>query len=84
MWCYTCNKYVPHRWRPSPEAGPYWRCGECGEPNPAEQEDVPITPQAIIEGAKAIGMASDDYKERPVVIREPWLRLWLTRWGCIR
>jgi hypothetical protein len=22
---------VPHRWRPSPEAGPGWRCSECGE-----------------------------------------------------
>lgn len=26
-----CGK-VPHRWRPSPEAGLYWRCSECGEP----------------------------------------------------
>ena len=22
---------VPHRWRPSPEAGLYWRCSECGD-----------------------------------------------------
>lgn len=22
---------VPHRWRPSPEAGPHWRCSECGD-----------------------------------------------------
>lgn len=26
---------VPHRFRPSPEAGPYWRCSECGEITPA-------------------------------------------------
>lgn len=23
---------VTHTYRPSPEAGPYWRCGVCGEP----------------------------------------------------
>jgi hypothetical protein len=23
---------VTHRWWPSPEAAPFWRCSECGEP----------------------------------------------------
>ncbi len=32
MRCATCGD-VPHRWRPSPEAGPFWRCATCGEPN---------------------------------------------------
>lgn len=31
MRCATCAKETPHRFRPSPEAGPYWRCSECGE-----------------------------------------------------
>jgi hypothetical protein len=26
---------TPHRFRPSPEAGPHWRCSECGEVTPA-------------------------------------------------
>jgi len=26
---------APHRYRPSPEAGPHWRCSECGEVTPA-------------------------------------------------
>lgn len=32
LFCGTCNGQRPHRWRPSPEAGPFWRCSECGEP----------------------------------------------------
>jgi hypothetical protein len=31
MWCSHCHKMLPCRYRPSPEAGPYWRCSECGE-----------------------------------------------------
>ena len=31
MWCSSCHKMLPCRFRPSPEAGPYWRCSECGE-----------------------------------------------------
>ena len=42
-WCATCHKQAPHRWRPSPEAGPYWRCSECGEPNPTDTDAEPIT-----------------------------------------
>ena len=30
-WCRACHKMLPHRYRPSPEAGPFWRCSECGE-----------------------------------------------------
>jgi hypothetical protein len=26
---------TPHRFRPSPEAGPHWRCSECGDITPA-------------------------------------------------
>lgn len=32
IWCDYCNKETPHRWKPSPEAGDYWRCSECGNP----------------------------------------------------
>ena len=31
MWCPACRKMVPSRYRPSPDAGPHWRCSECGE-----------------------------------------------------
>lgn len=31
LWCIKCGGFRPHRWRPSPEAGPFWRCSECGE-----------------------------------------------------
>ena len=29
--CPYCQKIQSCRYRPSPEAGPYWRCSECGE-----------------------------------------------------
>lgn len=32
MLCKACGA-TPHRFRPSPEAGPFWRCSECGKPN---------------------------------------------------
>jgi hypothetical protein len=42
LFCEHCHKMVSHRYRPSPEAGPYWRCSECGEPlirrSPSERE----------------------------------------------
>ena len=31
MWCDECLKMVPSRYAPSPDAGPHWRCSECGE-----------------------------------------------------
>jgi hypothetical protein len=31
MWCKNCCKMLPCRWSPSPDAGPFWRCSECGE-----------------------------------------------------
>lgn len=31
---HSCGE-TPHRFRPSPEAGPHWRCSECGEITPA-------------------------------------------------
>jgi hypothetical protein len=31
IWCSHCHKMNPCRWAPSPDAGPYWRCSECGE-----------------------------------------------------
>jgi hypothetical protein len=31
MWCSRCHKMNPCRWAPSPDAGPHWRCSECGE-----------------------------------------------------
>jgi hypothetical protein len=31
MWCSFCHKMLPCRFRPYQEAGPYWRCSECGE-----------------------------------------------------
>jgi len=31
MICDSGCGVTPHRYRPSPEAGPYWRCSECGE-----------------------------------------------------
>jgi hypothetical protein len=31
MFCKSCNKINPCRYAPSPDAGPYWRCSECGD-----------------------------------------------------
>ena len=31
MWCKFCHKMNPCRYAPSPDAGPFWRCSECGE-----------------------------------------------------
>lgn len=33
--CPHCGT-TPHRFQPSPEAGPYWRCSNCGEPRELE------------------------------------------------
>lgn len=30
-WCQTCRKFGPSRFNPSPDAGPFWRCSECGD-----------------------------------------------------
>jgi hypothetical protein len=37
IFCIYCCKENPHRWRPSPEAGPHWRCSECGDINTPKQ-----------------------------------------------
>lgn len=37
-WCRRCGTQ-PHRFRPSPEAGPFWRCSECGEPEAEEGQE---------------------------------------------
>ena len=37
MRCPRCGKVVPSRWNPSPNAGPYGRCLECGEPREANR-----------------------------------------------
>lgn len=43
MFCAVCHGERPHRFRPSPEAGPYWRCSECGEATlPAAGSDAAI------------------------------------------
>ena len=34
IWCSGCQRDLPHRWRPSPDAGPFWRCCECGGTSP--------------------------------------------------
>jgi hypothetical protein len=39
MWCNTCREMLLCRFRPSPEAGPYWRCSECGEVIGKVEED---------------------------------------------
>lgn len=41
MYCHHCDADgMLFRWRPSPEAGPHWRCSECGEPHPAAEPRV--------------------------------------------
>jgi hypothetical protein len=37
--CKTCG-VQPHRFQPSTEAGPYWRCSVCGEPTPGPEDAV--------------------------------------------
>ena len=31
FWCRHCKGQNSFRFQPSPDAGPYWRCGNCGE-----------------------------------------------------
>lgn len=31
IWCQTCRKFSPSRFKPSPDAGDFWRCSECGD-----------------------------------------------------
>ncbi len=35
-WCSFCRGYRWQRFSPSPAAGSYWRCSECGEPSHAD------------------------------------------------
>jgi hypothetical protein len=50
--CNACQKFLPHRWMPSLEAGPHWRCSECGgvtnyaAPLPSVPS-VAVTPKCI-------------------------------------
>lgn len=46
-----CGK-VPHRYRPSPEAGPHWRCSECGS--------VTVRVDDVLEYLHASGQMPDD------------------------
>jgi hypothetical protein len=45
MWCSECHEMIPCRFAPSPDAGPHWRCSQCGEivegrpPDWYEEED---------------------------------------------
>ena len=32
-WCSPCLAWLLHRFRPSPESGPWWRCCQCGAAN---------------------------------------------------
>lgn len=43
---------VPHRFQPSPEAGPYWRCSECGS--------VTVRVEEVLEWLHASGDVPDD------------------------
>lgn len=36
LFCVCCKGLTLHRWWPEPDAGAFWRCGECGEPNVTE------------------------------------------------
>lgn len=36
--CADCKKTTPHRFQPSPDAGPFWRCSECGIAHNREPE----------------------------------------------
>lgn len=38
LWCDACAGLRPHRWKPSPDAGPFWRCSECGRPFRADSD----------------------------------------------
>jgi hypothetical protein len=43
LTCSACGGVKPHRWRPSPEAGDFWRCSECGEPSKAARHPCSAT-----------------------------------------
>ncbi len=39
MWCNECQGLRTCRFAPSPDAGPHWRCSECGETVPDVHQD---------------------------------------------
>ena len=49
MRCGRCDSTVPFRWRPSPEAGPQWRCSQCGEPRATAAKPEPQKPADDVE-----------------------------------
>ncbi len=51
--CKTCDATTPHRFRPSPEAGPYWRCSECGN-------KTCVTPNGRTDGHGSYGTTDGD------------------------
>jgi len=41
LYCRQCKAEFPHRYFPSPDAGPYWRCGVCGSANYDKEGRLP-------------------------------------------
>lgn len=53
--CGNCQKTVPCRYVPSPDAGPYWRCSECGGiVQPPETATRMVCPEC--HGSRAIAV----------------------------
>jgi hypothetical protein len=64
---------VPHRRQPSPEAGPAWRCSECGEPRSA-----PKAAEPALSRSGEHNPPSDDVKPAAVAIGDTF-----RRWGVV-
>lgn len=61
--CDTCRRFAMHRFQPSPDAGPHWRCSECGgitEFNPPD--DYAATPPTVSAGPDPeVGLSVETY-----------------------
>lgn len=68
LTCSACKQVTPHRWKPSPEAGNFWRCSECGEPSSAKR--YPCSSTCTHADAETPGHP-ERMKERSEAFREP-------------
>jgi hypothetical protein len=60
MVCRDCGE-TPHRYAPSPDAGPFWRCSECGEITAPWVAGAQVNPpkcdliSSLLEAVRAVG-----------------------------
>ena len=53
MYCSSCKDCLWFRWQPSLDAGPFWRCCECGEPDADDEQMGASLADALVSLGKA-------------------------------